>query len=142
MSTEANATVVRRFYEDFSSRGDLALADALVAPDAIFSEPGRELRGPEPLKARIAQFRAAFPDLAIAIEDLVTAGDRVVARITLRGTHRGPFAGIAPTGKAVAAEGISMFRVEGGRIVAGWASFDQLGMMQQLGASLALPFPR
>lgn len=142
MSGEADAAVVRRFYEDFSSRGDFAVADAIVAPDMTFHEPGRELRGPEPLKARVAQFRVAFPDLTIAIDDLVAADDRVVVRITLRGTHRGTFAGIAPTGQAVVAESISILRVADGQIVEGWASFDQLGMMQQLGAKLALPFPR
>ena len=142
MSSEANAAVVRRFYGDFSSRGEVAVADAIVAPDMTLHEPGRELRGPEPLKARVAQFRAAFPDLTITIDDLVAADDRVVVRITLRGTHRGTFAGIAPTGRALAAEGISIFRLADGQIVEGWASFDQLGFMQQLGGKLELPFPR
>ena len=142
MSSEANAAVVRRFYEDVFSGGDLAVADAIVAPGMTLHEPGRELRGREPLKARIAQLRAAFPDLAIAIEDLVAADDRVVVRITTRGTHRGTFAGIAPTGQAVTVEGITIFRVADGQLVERWASIDQLGMVQQLGAKLEWPLPR
>jgi predicted ester cyclase len=72
------------------------------------------------------------------VEDLVAEGDKVAARVTVRGTHRGAFLGLAPTGKAVTQTGIDIVRVAGGKAVERWGSFDELGLLQQLGA---LPAP-
>jgi len=76
----------------------------------------------------------AFPDLERPVEDLVAEGDRVVARWTSSGTHKGDFQGIPPTGKHVETSGITIFRIENGKIVEEWSESDVLGMLQQLGA--------
>jgi hypothetical protein len=89
----------------------------------------------------VAEYRAAFPDLRVTVDDLVTDGDKVVRRFTLRGTHAGPFMGIPPTGRAVAAAGIAIDRLAGGKVAESWVSLDALNLLRQLGASPALRRP-
>ncbi len=79
----------------------------------------------------------AFPDLRIEIEDLIAEADRVVARLTLRGTHQGPFRGIAPTGRQVRFAAIRVYRLDHGVIVESWASQDALGLLGQLQSEAA-----
>ncbi len=85
-----------------------------------------------------AEGSSAFPDFHYTIEDLIAEEDRVAARLTYRGTHRGDLLGIAPTRKPVAYTGIAVFRLAGGMIVDGWVNGDTLGLMRQLGAVPAL----
>jgi steroid delta-isomerase-like uncharacterized protein len=81
-----------------------------------------------------ASYRRAFPDLLTTVEDLLGEGDKVVARWTMRGTHQGEIEELGPpTGKRIEATGISIYRVEGGKIAEYWAIYDALGMMRQLG---------
>ena len=76
----------------------------------------------------------AFPDLERGIEDLVTEGDKVVARWTARGTNTGEFNGMPATGKYATSSGITIFRIADGRVVEEWSESDLLGLMQQLTA--------
>jgi predicted ester cyclase len=78
-------------------------------------------------------FRAGFPDLRCAVNDVVTEGDRVVCRWRMTGTHRGPFLGFTPTGRSVAFDGISEMRFHGSRLAEQWTLYDCLGLLQQLG---------
>jgi steroid delta-isomerase-like uncharacterized protein len=78
-------------------------------------------------------YRAAFPDVHIAIDDLIAAGDKVVTRYTATGTHQGELMGIPATGKKISITGVSIYRFANGQIVEDWAEFDQLGMLTQLG---------
>jgi predicted ester cyclase len=78
-------------------------------------------------------FRAAFPDLHGTIEDQIAEGDKVVSRMTYRGTHQGELMGIPPTGKQVTMSFIGIHRITAGKVAEGWVNFDALGMMQQLG---------
>jgi predicted ester cyclase len=75
----------------------------------------------------------AFPDLHFTIEDQIAEGDKVVNRVTARGTHLGDFRGIPPTGKQVTVAGITIDRIAGGKLVESWTSWDFLGILQQLG---------
>ncbi len=84
-------------------------------------------------------FATAFPDGRYVLEDEVAEGDRVASRYTFRGTHLGAFGAVLPTGRTVAARGINVHRLAGGRIVEQWAQFDALGLLRQLGA---LPAPK
>jgi predicted ester cyclase len=74
----------------------------------------------------------AFPDLRVQIEDLVAEDDRVVARLTFEGTHRGAFRGIEPTGRTVRFGAIRIYRLTDGKVVETWAQQDALGLIQQL----------
>ena len=79
-------------------------------------------------------YRNAFPDLTVRIDDLVAEGDIVAARWSGTGTHRGGGMGFAATGRGIQFSGMVFVRVQNGRLVEGWNNFDQLGMLQQLGA--------
>ena len=133
--SEQNKTLVRRLMEDDLSRGDEAVADEIIHPDFLdhTNPPGMQ-QGVEGHKAIARLFRAAFPDLEWRIDDLIAEGDKVVARTTMRGTHRGEFFGIPPTGKAVTMNGVHVLRIAEGKIAEHWGSNDDLGLLQQLGA--------
>ena len=76
----------------------------------------------------------AFPDLNITLDDVFSSGDKVAYRMTIKGTHKAELMGIPATNKAVTIGSIGIARVSGGKIVEEWENFDELGMMQQLGA--------
>ncbi len=132
--SEENKAVVRRLFEESDNRKG-ELPDDLFTPDYVFHFPG----SPEPLDlqghVRIARMLyAAFPDLRHRVEEQVAEGDKVTSRFTMHGTHGGEFMGISPTGRWVAATGISIDRFADGRIAEEWVNSDALGIMQQLGS--------
>lgn len=131
---EQNKTLVRRLLEDDISRGDMATAEAIIAPNFVdhTNPPGMQ-HGLEGHTAIVALFRAAFPDQWWQIEDLIAEGDRVVARTTMTGTHRGDFFGIPATNRAVSVGGIHILRIADDRIAEHWGNNDDLGLMRQLG---------
>ncbi len=134
MLVEENKALIRRFTEEFRNRGNLAVADELLAPDYVLHAGlGPDIRGPEGCKQDIIAVRSAFPDFHVTIDEMVAEGDKVAYRWTMRGTHRGEFTGITPTGKQVTGWGMSIDRIVGGRIVETWNRYDTLGFMQQLG---------
>jgi len=134
MSVEENKAIELRFLEEVVNKGNLAVIDELVAANFIDHSA---LPGAAPDREGYKQFfamtRTAFPDFHSTLEDMIAEGDKVVERFTVRGTHKGEFMGIAPTGKQVEVEGIAIHRLAGGKIVEDWFSMDMLGMMQQLG---------
>ena len=85
-------------------------------------------------KQFVAMYRVAFPDVHITIEDILAEGDRVMTRWSATGTHKGELLGIAPTEKKVTVTGMSENRISGGKVVEQWNEFDDLGMLQQIGA--------
>ncbi len=124
--SEENKAIARRVYEIVST-GDFERATEIVDEDA----PDNELLPDDPpaklietFKETFAEAREGFPDLSITVEDLMSEGDRVAARVTMRGTHQGAFQGIAPTGKRVEVRAIDMFRISGGKIVEHWGHAD------------------
>ena len=133
--SEESKALVRRQEEELFGRGNLELADEIYAPDYVGHDPSNpeDVRGLQAAKQAAADYRRAFPDLRVSVEDLIAEGDRVAARLRFRGTHLGELNGIAPTGRRVDFTGIVISRVEGGRIAEDWANFDDLGMMRQLG---------
>lgn len=135
--SEANLAASRRVIEDGFNKGDLAVIDAVCAPDAVNHDPAmpEDARGTAALKQMISMYRTAFPDLMITIEDTVVADDKVVLRWTSRGTHRGELMGLAPTGTHASVAGISIDRFADGKIVESWNNWDTLGLMRQLGAA-------
>jgi steroid delta-isomerase-like uncharacterized protein len=136
MATEENKSTFRRYVEEVSNKGNLNVVDEIFDRYVSYQPDGRtEERGPEDVKRFIGEFRQAFPDFHTTIEDQIAEGDMVVTRWTARGTHQGEFRGIAPTGNRITVTGIGIFRFsEEGKVVESWDNFDQLGMLQQLGA--------
>jgi steroid delta-isomerase-like uncharacterized protein len=79
-------------------------------------------------------FRNAFSDFELTIEDVLTDGDKVAGRYTIRGTHSGELMGVPGSGNKVEVEGQSFFRFENGRVAERWQSLDGVPLMQQIGA--------
>jgi steroid delta-isomerase-like uncharacterized protein len=130
----ANKAHVRRFFDEVWSTGDITLRDSFLAADYR----GHSAGNPESLDrdgwtAWFTGFRAAFPDARFTVEDMVAEGDRVAARLTMRGTHNGPLMGAPATGREVVVTGMSIERIVDGKIVEGWNVNDALGMLGQLG---------
>ncbi|MFQ5901607.1 MAG: ester cyclase [Thermodesulfobacteriota bacterium] len=135
MSVEENKAIMRRWYEEVLNKGNLAVVDELIATDCVDHNPlAPELpAGLEGVKQGFTMFRTAFPDVRVTVEDMIAEGDKVVSRLTLRGTHKGEFMGIAPAGKQVTVASIDIVRIAGGKMVEHWDVIDELSMMQQLG---------
>lgn len=135
MSTEENKAVLRRFYDKVFTQGNTDVIEEFVAADAVEHEefPGITGQGPGVVRQFVTAFRTAFPDLEFEIHDLIAEHDKVVARLTIHGTHEGELMGIPPTGKRVAVSAIDIVRLADGKMVEHWGSTDTLGMMQQLG---------
>ncbi|MDI1325855.1 MAG: ester cyclase [Brevundimonas sp.] len=132
---DSNKALIRRFFEEVWSTGDIARRDDFLAP----GYRGHMSGAPETIDrdgwtAWFQGFRTAFPDARFIVEDMIGEGDRVAARLTMRGTHQGPLNGIPATGRPVIVSGMSIERIAEGRIVEGWNENDALGMLQQLGA--------
>lgn len=133
MSAEENKTRVRQIYQAMS-KGDLMALDHLLTADFVDHNPDPgQAPGLEGVKQGFTMFRTAFPDFQITLEDMIAEGDKVATRVTSRGTHKGEFQGIPPTGKQVTVTGIDIIRCAGGKCVERWGAFDNLGLMQQLG---------
>jgi steroid delta-isomerase-like uncharacterized protein len=138
MSTEENKTVVRRWFEDVLSQGNVQLVDTIcmqctpsfVVIQGVANPPPQGLEG---VKELVAGFRTAFPDMKFIIEDQIAEGNQVATRLTVRGTHLGEFMGIPASGKPVSVSAVSIWRVAEGKLVNEWVNWDSLGMMQQIG---------
>ncbi len=142
MSLEENKAIVRRMYEEILNKGNLALADEIIAFDAFSHQPAappESLPGPEGVKRVVKMLQSAFPDQHTTIEEMIAEGDKVVMRGTLSGTHKGNFLGIPPTGKHFTMTQIHILRLVDGKVTEHWVNRDDLGMMQQLGV---IPVPQ
>jgi steroid delta-isomerase-like uncharacterized protein len=130
---EENKATFRRYIEEVFNQGNLELAYEIFDRYVSHQPDGSTLeRGPEDVKRFVGEFRSVFPDLRISIEEQIAEGDKVVNRVTFRGTHQREFRGMAPTGKEVELKGITIFRFSPeGKVVETWDSYDQLRVMRQ-----------
>jgi steroid delta-isomerase-like uncharacterized protein len=134
MSIEENKAIELRFFEEVVNKGELAVIDELFAANFVdHSAPPGIAPDREGYKQFFAMTHSAFPDFHSTLEDMFAEGDKVVQRFTARGTHKGEWMGIAPTGKQITIPGIAIHRIAGGKIVEDWVSMDMLGALQQLG---------
>jgi steroid delta-isomerase-like uncharacterized protein len=134
--SEQNKALSRRFMDEVWNKGNLAVIDELVAPGATFydpSVPGGKFSGPAGMKQFVQIYRGAFPDLRLTVNDQIAEGDQVSTRWTATGTHKGELMGIAPTNKVGTITGVDIERYQNGKVVEGWANYDMLGLLQQLG---------
>jgi steroid delta-isomerase-like uncharacterized protein len=137
--SDSNVALIRRFYEELWNRWDLAVAREVVAPDIRFrGSLGTTVEGLDAFVGYVEQIRAAFPDWHNQIDELITVDDRVVARMTWTGTHRGSLLGIPPSGRAVTYVGAAFFRVREGKIREAWVVGDTQELWKALGG-LAVP---
>ncbi len=131
----SNAAIARRFIEECFNKGDMAVADEVLAVTAVWhnvSSAGEPL-GPEEVKREIVRLRMAFPDLHVTACRVAAEGDRVVAYLWIGGTHTGSYRGLRATGTYAAWKAITTFRIADGRIVEQWGMTDCARTLKKLG---------
>src|SRR5579872_1723644 len=135
MTTETNRAVMGRFLE-FINTASEKMAAELISPNAVFHVPGRSepMRGPAGYLAIIGMMRGGFPDIQWTLEELIAEGDKVAARFTMRGTHKGAFFGVPPSGKKIEVKAMNFYRMADGQIVEETGQPDLLGLLRQIGA--------
>src|SRR5215211_1033696 len=135
--SEENKEKARRLYEGAFAQGNAEVIDEVLHSDFVCHDPNSEtgeIRGAETMKGETEYFRQAFPgDFFWRVEDQLAEGDKVTTRYTIGGTHQGEFFGIPASGRRGEIRGINIDRVEGGKVVEEWASYDLLRTMHQLG---------
>lgn len=129
--------LIHRWFEEVWNQGREESIDELLAKDGrIFGlgESDAEVRGPYGFKPFFRNLRTSFPDMRIRIEDTIVEADKAAVRIVMEGTHSGEGLGIPATGRRVRIAGIVIVSSAEGKLVAGWNSWDQLGLLRQVGA--------
>ena len=133
MSAVENKEIVRRVIDEIVNKGELSLVDEVLAGDYVYHFPTHDIKGPEGFKEFVTSMRRAFPDLHVTIEDLIAEGDKVAARVIMRGTFEGELNGIAPTGRKLAFPEAVFVRFENGKEVEATAYGNMNSFNEQLG---------
>ena len=131
-----NKDIARRFLAKIDEGNGIPmefLADGFTTQ--VNGDPPADSEG---IRQMNAAFYAAFPDMTHGVSNMVAEGDKVAFEVTLRGTHKGEFMGVAPTGKEITVSYIAIYRIEGDQIAEMRAVTDQMGLMQQI---RAIPAP-
>ncbi len=135
MSTDDNKRLVRRYYEEIVNTGDTREIERFISPD--YEEVHDNIRHPiglEGARKHVEGVRQVYGDLHLTVEQQIAEGEWVVTRVTMRGTHRGEWLGIAPTGKAVEMTAVNVDRVVDGKIVEHGGAANLLGPLLEIGA--------
>jgi steroid delta-isomerase-like uncharacterized protein len=134
MSAKDLKALTRRFIEEWNKGKAAAMAviDEMYATNFV-SHGDEDIRGIKNVKKSTSEEFSAFPDQHFTIDDMIAEGDKVAARITMTGTHKGEYMGAPPTNKKITIRAIAIERFAGGKIVEEWGQTDTLGLMQQLG---------
>ena len=142
MSTEESRAIVLRYFQEMD-RGNIDVVDELIAEDYIDHNPALPGIGPgrEGTRQYMQMLKTAFPDASHTIDDIIAEGDKVMTRVTARGTFLGECMGYQPNGQIIEISGIAVHRVENGRLVEHWAHADIAGFMRQIGAAPGAPPP-
>lgn len=131
---ETRKAMIRDLYHAFST-GSLEELDDILGPSYMDRTPNPgQAQGPDGLKQNIAAFRAAFPDGEILPRELLADRDKVVARVTLTGTHLADYFGMQPTRSPVTADGVETFRFDDGMVVESWSLFGELRPLREVKA--------
>ena len=141
MSAEENKAIVRRYIDEAVNKGNLGVIDEVMDPNYVnpTTAIGRTPGGAERYKGGVSQTRAAFPDVQVRLESMIAEGDLVAYQSVWSGTQLGTFRGIPATGKRVEWQATCYRRVKDGKVVEGWGTYDWLGVLEQLGASMTPP---
>jgi|SRR5215467_8801659 len=137
MPIEENLGLMRRWFQEVWNEGRVQTVRDLLASNAVArGQRGAEaeIRGPEEFVKFVNEIRGSFSDMKLTIEDILAADDKVVVRWSAAMIHTGHVLGFPPSGKSVRIGGISIARIFNGKIVEGWDNWDQLGMLEQIGA--------
>ena len=140
--TTDDTQLVRRWFDELFNRGDLAVADEILADGVSYDGPQSlspsDVTGPTDIKAYVETYQTAFPDLYYTVEDITATDGEVRVRWSAMGTHENDLFGIEPTGEGFTVDGINVFSVADGRITDVYAQWDTLKMVQELGVVAAM----
>jgi len=134
--TRTEAAVVQQFIDEVVNGKEYDRIDDLFTDDYTRHDPASpEIEpGPDAWAESLKQLHAAFPDSEVHVGEVVSEGDLVAFEGTMTGTHRGEFRGVEPTDIEFEVQGNAMHRVKDGKIAETWATWDFLGILQQVGA--------
>jgi steroid delta-isomerase-like uncharacterized protein len=124
---------IRRYYSELWNAWSPAALEELISPDIVFrGSIGTAVTGIEQFKQYVNRIRAAFPDFHNHIDELIGEDDKVVARLTYTGTHRGELFGFPGTGKKISYQGMGIFQFREGKIVSGFVLGDTDSLKRQI----------
>ncbi len=133
--SDSDKALVRRIYDEVFSQGALDVVDEVISADAVDHSPPPfpmdDVR--DGLKQFTTMLRDAFPDVRVAVNDMVAEDDKVAVYFTVEGTQQGEFMGIPASGKRVSVDGFDLIRVTDGICTEHWGVFDNGSLMEQLG---------
>ncbi len=136
-SADENIQLMRRWFQEVWNEGRMETVHELLSPDSVArGQRGAEaeIRGPEEFEKFVREIRGAFSNIQMKVENVFGAGDKVVLRWSATMTHTGDGLGFPASGRTVRSRGISIARIVDRKIVEGWDNWDQLGMLEQIGA--------
>jgi steroid delta-isomerase-like uncharacterized protein len=137
MSPEENVQIMRRWFQEVWNEGRMQTIHELFSPEGVArgqESPEGELHGPKEFEGFVRKIRGAFPDMKLEVEDVFATGDKGVLRWSGVMKHTGDAMGMPASGRTVRLRGITLVRFAGGKVVESWDNWDQLGMLQQIGA--------
>ena len=130
-----NKDLVRRAVKEIWNDGNYDDLEEFITRDFTihFADPDEQVHGIDGVKQFYTELRQAFPDIHFTIDSQIAEADKVVTQWTARGTHKGVFRGIQPTGRQFRMTSIDIDRFVDGKVVECWPSMDELGLLRQLG---------
>ncbi len=135
MSNDESKALVRRYYEEVISTGAIDAVEEFISPDYVEVHDNRRYPiGRDGAREHIRGVRQTYPDLRLTVEQQIAEDEWIVTRVTMRGTHRGEWMGIKPTGKPIEVTAVNMDRVVDGRIVEHGGAANLLGPLLDIGA--------
>ena len=134
---QSNEALVRRWFNEIWNERRPAVIDELLAPDGISHLEGTEMVGPDQFRQYHSELMTVFPDLRITVEEVISQGEAAAVRWRVEATHAGAGLGLEPTGQVVKFSGMTWVHIRDGKIVEGWDSWNQGGLMQRLNPKLS-----
>jgi steroid delta-isomerase-like uncharacterized protein len=134
MQTPVDLESIRNVLDESWNGCNLQALDQMIAADYTPHHSLNPVLGPEGVKQFVASMQRAFPDLEFNVEDMVSAGDKVVLRWSIQGTHNHELMGIPPSRKRVRLTGISIYRIQGDQVTESWDEVDVFNLLYQIGA--------
>ena len=130
-----NKQIARRFYEEIVNTGDVTMIGDLISPDCVETDGTTRIHsGVQGMAEHVQGVRNTYPDLHLTIERQIAEDEWVVTLITARGTHRGTWLNMKPTGRSLVFTGVNVDKVVQGKIVEHGGEANMLGPFLEIGA--------
>ena len=128
-TSERYMAIARRWFTE-GWTGDLAMAEDIFGEDVRTNGVHVGVAGPV---GRIRDRLKGFPDLTTTIQDMFVSGDKLAVTLIWRGTHTGPYGGVAATGKPVEVRDTAIWHFTDGKVTEILTLQDQFAILKQIG---------